>query len=106
MNQRGCQNRSIAPLILGAALALAGLLPVRSAPAVRIERVRVDPGRDPRHLLESLEGLGDGVAGRIVEARRGVLAIDAPADLITVPGVGTRLLHRWHADLAFPREDR
>ena len=101
---RAAQKRSAAPLIVGAMLLAIGLAPRDAAAPVRVERLRVDPGRAPAYALESLEGLGRAGAARIAEARREFVPIDAPRDLALVPGVGTRLLHRWHRDLAFPRE--
>ena len=101
---RTYQNRMIAPLILGAVLALIGTVTTRTPPTVRIERLGVDPAAAPRFVLESLEGMGTEGARRIEAARKGLVAIDSPDDLTSIPGVGTRLLHRWHPDLAFATE--
>jgi hypothetical protein len=95
-------ERWTAPALLAAALALVPALGSDGGGVV-VERLRVDPGRDPPALLGSLEGLGPKAADAIVAARARV-PMDSPADVIAVPGVGPRLLHRWHRQLAFPRE--
>ena len=97
-------SRIAAPLFLACALALPAFGP-RGGSAARVERVRVDPGRDPAWALEALEGLSGSTAGRIVVSRREVARIRSAADLTGVPGIGTRRLHRWHSDLSF-EEDR
>jgi hypothetical protein len=97
-------NRIAAPVFLASALALLAFAP-GGGPAARVERVRIDPGRDPAHGLEALEGLSGATARRIVLARREGEGIRSAAGLAAVPGIGTRRLHRWHADLSF-EEDR
>jgi hypothetical protein len=99
------QSRSFGPIILGAGLALLAAFPMRPAGSARAERVRVDPALDPRFLLESLDGMGGANAARIASARKEV-AIDEPAALVAIPGVGARLLHLWHDELAFSGEAR
>jgi hypothetical protein len=97
-------GRWIAALLLAAALAALG---ARSAegPRARITRLRVDPGRDGAGRLEALDGMGAEPARRIVAARRDGGRIRSAADLVTVPGVGARRVHRWSEDLSF-EEDR
>jgi hypothetical protein len=97
-------SRIAAPVFLASALALMAFGP-RGGAAARVERVRIDPGRDPAWALEALEGLSGSTAGRIVASRKEVSMIRSAADLAGVPGIGTRRLHRWHADLSF-EEDR
>jgi hypothetical protein len=98
------QSRSLAPLILGGVLALIVIAPIRAKIDVRIERVRVDLSDDPAFLIECLEGMGGEGARRIVALRRDSLAMDSAEDVIAIKGIGPRLLHRWHDDLAFTGE--
>jgi DNA uptake protein ComE-like DNA-binding protein len=97
-------SRSIAPLILAGALTVIGIAPFQGRSAAQVERVRVDPGRDSPLLIQSLEGMGAETARRIIQARRYGVPFRSPAGLLAIPGVGTRHLHRWHDDLAFPDE--
>ena len=55
-------------------------------------------------VSEALEGLSGATARRIVLSRRDGAGIRSAADLAAVPGVGTRRIHRWHADLAFAED--
>jgi Helix-hairpin-helix motif len=98
-------SRIAAPLFLASALALLAFGQGGGAPA-RVERVRIDPGRDPASSLEALEGLSGATARRIVLSRRDGAGIRSAADLAAVPGVGTRRIHRWHGDLAFAEDLR
>jgi hypothetical protein len=100
---RANHQRLAPPLALAAALALAGASHGRGVPAALVSPARVDPGRDPGWILRSLEGIGEDGARRIAAARRFV-RIDSPAALLAVPGVGPRGVHRWHAELSFPRK--
>jgi DNA uptake protein ComE-like DNA-binding protein len=101
---RDPQNRSMAPLILAMALLVLGQRPLRGRADARVEPVLVDPSRAPAPVLESLEGMGAEGARRLVEARAAGRPLDLPEDLVAVPGVGTRTLHRWHRELAFAGE--
>jgi hypothetical protein len=104
MNEHANSTRWSAPLAVACALALLFLAARPGGPRARVDRIRVDPARAPRAHLEALEGMGREAAARIVAARASALAMRAPADLVTVPGVGTKLLHRWHRDLDFADE--
>jgi hypothetical protein len=97
-------DRILPPLILAAALSLAGLAGARGG-TVNVAPFRVDPDADAAWALRSLEGLGDEGARAIAAARR-IAPIDAPSGLTAVPGVGPRRLHRWHGDLDFRKERR
>lgn len=92
------------PLVLCAIFAAARALSSTEVSAPSITPVAVDAGRDDAEVLEALAGMGSEAAHRIVAARAHGVAIDTPGDLLAIPGIGARRLHRWHDDLVFPRE--
>ena len=94
-----------APLLLGAALAAIGT-GAASRDGVRSDLLRVDPGRDPAPVLTALEGMGPEAARRIVAARRAWNGIRSASDLLLVPGIGARRVHRWSDDLDFAEDRR
>lgn len=82
-----------APLLLAAALALAG----HSANAARpptMRAIRLHPGSARLHDLLALEGAGAALVKRIALVRT-VLDLSDPASLRWVPGIGARRLHQW-----------
>ncbi len=90
----------IAPLVVALLVAGAGNVGRHIPARAQSLRIEVDPARAPWYVLAALDGSGTRVARRICSFRELVGRLEHPADLWQVPGIGSRLLHRWHRDLA------
>ena len=83
------------------AAAQPGFAPVDTAPAgagdagaSAAARTRVDLNRADARSLDALPGIGPVLAGRIVEHRRAHGPFASVDELLSVPGIGPRLLER------------